>query len=318
MTHLTRVARQAAAASWGDLTTESRSRVRLVLLDTLGCASVGSRLGFHRQFAEALAASGGHPEAAVWFGSQRVPAAHAALINGTVAHHAELDDGSPRASLHGGVTIVPAALAAAEFAGATGRTFLEAIAAGYSAAVACGQPLLDGITTHRLHPPGIVGCFGAAAAAAHALGLTADETSGALSLAGCLLPVAPFESFTKGAPIKDMYAGWPAYIGVTTALMAGAGLSGPLGGFEATNDGIGQLLCHAAPTSLTAPDPNEILHTHFKAYATCRSVQPALTAFEQVLPLDISSVDTIAVATYPFAVDLSRDSDPTTAIGGSR
>ena len=315
MSHLTQVARQVADLSWDDLAAESQARVRLVLLDTLGCAAAGHRLGFHRALVEAQLDAGGPPDATLWFERQRVPAAHAALVNGTVAHHAELDDGHPAASLHGGVTIVPSALAAAEVSNASGRRLLEAIAAGYGAAIACGRPMLDGITAHRLHPPAIVGCFGAAAAAARALGLNGDGTAGALSLASTLLPVAPFESFTKGAPVKDMYAGWPAFVGVTTALLARDGMHGPVDAYEAPYDGVGQLPCHGPPAPLEAPDSNAIRDTQFKAYATCRSVQPALTALEALLPLDPDSIESIDVATYPFAVELSHDADPTTAIG---
>lgn len=315
MTHVTRVARQVANLSWGTLANESRSRVRLVLLDTLGCAAVGHRLGFHRSLVESFRDVGGTAEATVWFDGSRLPAAHAALLNGTIAHHAELDDGHPGASLHGGVTIVPSALAAAELCGASGRTLLEAIAAGYTAAISCGRPLLDGITRHRLHPPAIVGGFGATAAASRAMGLSADDTAGALALVGTLLPFAPFETFTKGAPVKDLYAGWPAFMGVTAALLARDGLHGPLDLYEAPDDGVGQLACHGPPAVLDEADPDAVRGTHFKAYATCRSVQPALTALETLLPLDPTVVETIHVETYPFAVELSADADASTPIG---
>jgi 2-methylcitrate dehydratase PrpD len=40
-------------------------------------------------------AAGGPAEATVWAYGERLPAAHAALVNGTVAHHVEMDDGNP-------------------------------------------------------------------------------------------------------------------------------------------------------------------------------------------------------------------------------
>ena len=309
------VGRRVARMTWDDLVPAARDRVELVLLDTLGCALAGRRAGPHRGLTDEVVGLGGTSEATVWFEQQRVPAPHAALVNGTVAHHVEMDDGHPGASLHGGVTIVPAALAMAEITACSGRTVLTGIAAGYAAAVACGRPMLDGIVTHRLHPPSMVGCFGAAAASAHVLGLSDEQTTGALSLAGSLLPVAPFEAFTKGAPVKDLYGGWPAYIGVLAALLARDGVVGPADGFEAPHDGVATAVRHTPPDAAIDANPNEIVDTHFKAWATCRSVQPTLTALERMLPVDSSRVASIAVKTYPFAVGLSEDSDPTTAIG---
>src|SRR6185369_5455238 len=145
-------------------------------------------------------------EATVWASGAhlpvRLPTAHAALVNGTFAHHVEMDDGNGRASLHGGVTVVPAALAMAEHVGASGKATLEAMVAGYEAAIALGRPLLPGIGLHRLHPPSIVGCFGAAAAAGRLLELDEVTLAGALSLTASLVPMGPFEPFTKGGPVK--------------------------------------------------------------------------------------------------------------------
>ncbi len=309
------VGRAVSRMTWDDLFADARARLALVVLDTLGCALAGRRVGPHRGLVDAVAALGGPGDATLWFERQRLPAPHAALLNGTIAHHIEMDDGHPLASLHGGVTILPAAIAAAELTGCSGRRLLTAVAAGYSAAVACGRPMLDSIVAHRLHPPGIVGCFGAAAASAHALGLSDEQTTGALSLAGSLLPVAPFEPFTKGAPVKDLYGGWPAYVGVLAALMARDGVFGPADAFEAPDDGVAHGVLHGPPADCIGPDPNEILNTHFKAYATCRSVQPTLTALERTLPLEPSRIESIVVETYPFAVELSEDADAATAIG---
>jgi len=255
-------------------------------------------------------------DALVWFDGRRTDPANAALMNGTFAHHAELDDGNPRASLHGGVTVIPAALAVAETVGATGVELLSAIAAGYAAAVACGRPLLPGIVRHRLHPPSMVGCFGAAAAAGRLLGLSGSELTGAVYLAGTLMPLGPFESFTKGAPVKDLYGGYPAFIGVEAAFFARSGIVGPEALFESERDGIGAFLADGAHEA-RAPlelDLDEVLHVELKPWASCRSVHASLTALEKLLPLE-KDVAEIHVETYRFAAELSAESDPSTPIG---
>lgn len=315
---LGRVARHVVELRWDDLPAAVRERFPVVLLDALGCGFVGERLGFHAAFSDMLAEAGGVPEATVWVRGERLPAAHAALVNGTVAHHAELDDADSRASLHGGVTVIPAALAVAEQVGASGVATAEAIVAGYNASIACGRTLIAGISQRRLHPPSMVGCFGAAAAAARLRGLDADGVVRALSLTGTLLPLGPFEAFTKGAPIKDLYGGWPAYLGVLAAELAADGLGGPLDVLDNERDGLAAFLPPGPWTTANVEaEADELVHVGFKAFATCRSVHPALTALENVdvgdLPHD--EIESIDVETYPYAVGLSVDSDPTTAIG---
>lgn len=314
-THLERCGEFVARLTWENLTPEAQHRTQLIILDTLGCAVAASQRSAHGSWADAQVCAGGPAEATVWTRHARLAAPQAALVNGTVTHHLELDDGTPRASIHGGVTIVPAALACAEVARCSGRDFLTAVAAGYSVAVACGRPLLPGLGAHRLHPPAFNGVFGAAAAAARVLGHSASGITTAVGLAGLVAPMAPFESFTRGAPVKDLYAGWPAFIGVTAARLAESGLTGPAGLFESPEDGLSSFLNHGPPSLLEPPDPEEVLSTRFKPFATCRSVQPTLTALEELLPIDARAVIAIEVSTYPFAVSLSQESDPTTAIG---
>jgi 2-methylcitrate dehydratase PrpD len=318
-TLLVRTTRRVTSLRWDDLSPAVRELAPLVLLDALGCGRIGARLGVHGPWIRQIVAAGGPAEATVWASGERLPTAHAALVNGTFAHHVEMDDGNGRASLHGGVTVVPAALAMAEWTGASGRATLEAMVAGYEAAIALGRPLLPGIGLHRLHPPSIVGCFGAAAAAGRLLGLDETALAGALSLTASLVPMGPFESFTKGGPVKDLYGGWPAFVGVQAALLAREGLAGPLDLFETAGDGLGASYLHQTlDTEPFGPDPEELLHVHFKTFSTCRSVQPTLTAVERLAsscPFDLDAVERITVETYPYAVGLSVDSDPTTPIG---
>ena len=55
----------------------------------------------------------------------------AAMVNGTLAHSLDFDDTHAPGSLHPSAPIVPAALAAAEMAGADGKALIAAIVSGY-------------------------------------------------------------------------------------------------------------------------------------------------------------------------------------------
>ena len=305
---LRKIAATLASLTWRDFSGSARARVAELLLDVFACAAEGRRADPYPDFIP-----GSDGDASLWFADTTRDPSHAALVNGTLAHHAELDDGNPRASLHGGVTIIPAALAVAETTGATGEALLAAIASGYSAAVACGRPLKNGIETHRLHAPSMVGCFGAAAAAARLFDADEDIMTGALALAGTLMPLGPFESFTRGASVKDLYGGYPAYIGVQAALLSRSGVHGPDELFESKRDGVGAFLGHAATPAFEL-DLDEVMHVELKPWSACRSVHATLTALEKLLPITVP-ITSVHVETYAFAAELSRDADATTPIG---
>ena len=73
---------------------------------------------------------GGSPEAAAIGVAHKLPAASAALLNGTLAHSLDFDDTHLPSVLHPSASVVPAVLAVADANAATGRATLVAIAVG--------------------------------------------------------------------------------------------------------------------------------------------------------------------------------------------
>ena len=67
----------------------------------------------------------------------------AALVNGTLAHSLDYDDTHASASLHSSAPIVPAALAAAELTGASGKDLIVACVGGGSNAMGLFYPFID-------------------------------------------------------------------------------------------------------------------------------------------------------------------------------
>ncbi|MEI6876383.1 MAG: MmgE/PrpD family protein [Spirochaetota bacterium] len=320
---LERVGRSTALTAWGDLLPATRVLAPYVILDALGCGLAGVRLGVLAALVGDLLGAGGPDESRLWGSDRRLCAAHAALANGAVAHHLELDDGDSRASLHGGVTVVPAALAVAEARGASGRSFLEAVAIGYGAAVACGFPLKEGVDRRQLHGPSQVGCLGAAAAAARLYGLGEEGCTDALAIAAQMMPFGPFEAFSKGAPVKDLFGGWPAFIGVTSAILAREGLGGAASLIEKPLDGLGAFLSPEGSSydesrfDAIELDPDELSQVYFKPYSSCRATHPVLTALEGFAndPVAAERIGSIAIETYPFAVDLDAEAVSDNPIG---
>jgi 2-methylcitrate dehydratase PrpD len=101
------------------------------IFDTLACAAAGSSAPAVGDARELALEWGGAPQATILAFGDKVPAHHAAWVNGTMAHARDYDDTHDAAVLHAGVSVVPAALAAAELRGGVpGREFIVAVAAG--------------------------------------------------------------------------------------------------------------------------------------------------------------------------------------------
>ncbi|RZM01018.1 MAG: MmgE/PrpD family protein, partial [Variovorax sp.] len=104
----------------------------------------------------------------------------AALINGTAAHAAEVDDSFRDAMYHPGAATIAAALATAQDIDADGLRFLRGVVLGYEVSTRIG--VVMGRSHYKFwHSTGTVGTFGAAAAAGGLMAL--DERAFAHALA---------------------------------------------------------------------------------------------------------------------------------------
>ena len=111
---------------------EVRERLKLLILDALGCALYGAELQWCRILRATLADLDRTAMCTVWGTTERLSAPHAALANGTQVQSFELDDLHRAGVLHVGAVVLPALLAIAELRrDLSGREFLAAAAAGY-------------------------------------------------------------------------------------------------------------------------------------------------------------------------------------------
>lgn len=175
---------------------------------------------------------GGAPQAGLFGFPDRVPAPTAALVNGTAAHALDFDDTHLPSILHPSASVVPAAIAAAELAGADGRTLLAAVAAGAEIAIRLGNgaddpELGNNVFFERgLHATSICGAIGSAAAAASALGLDATTIKHAIGIAASM-GSGIIEANRNGGSVKRVHCGWAAHAGVVAAQFAAQGVTAP-------------------------------------------------------------------------------------------
>ncbi|MFK4264776.1 MmgE/PrpD family protein [Streptomyces milbemycinicus] len=300
---LAALAHLTTATRIGDLPEAVVSKARYHLLDTLGAALAGAGSAETTALLRMLTATeptaGPGAEASVWGTGLALSPRGAALVNGVSAHALELDDAG--GCDHSGAVVVPAALAAVTAASApvSGADLLTAVVVGYDVArrvlEACG-----GYWPHNeegWHSTGTCGPFGAAAAAAAVLRLDPDRTAHALALAGSFSG-GIWAFVHDGAMSKRLHAGRAAEAGVTAALLAAHGVTGPAQVFA---DVWGGFLRTFAPTSaepaaLTAGLGREwrISRCSLKPYASCRSTHSAVDAVGAVLGVHSLSADDVA------------------------
>ncbi len=243
---------------------------------------------------------GGKAEATLIGQGNKTDCVNAALANGTMGYACDMEPHHPKGILHPIAIMGPTALAVGERVGASGRSFLAAVALGceveYRTSMALGPAEQYAL---GFHPSAVCGAFGATAAAGFLLGLDAEAMVRAFGLAGCQASgMMAWESDpTENA--RPFQMGMAARNGVTSALLAGSGFGGPTAIFD-----HGHTIFHAFsrapnPDLLTA-DLGEkwdgIMELAIKPYSCVSFLHPGLDALiglvgeEDLAPGDIESL----------------------------
>ncbi|MGW0504928.1 MmgE/PrpD family protein [Micromonospora sp. NPDC003241] len=206
--------------------------VRQRVLDILGLCVAAHRLPTSHAALDHVADQGGRPQAYVVGLPDAVPAAQAAFGNGVLAHSLDYDDTHLPSVLHPSAAVVPAALAAAQAAGADGTALTTAVAVGIEVTVRLGMagydPALNNSVffEHGQHATSICGAMGAAVAAGMLVGLDED---GLLDVLGVTASMAAgvIEANRTGGTVKRLHCGWAAHSAVTAADLVRRGFTGP-------------------------------------------------------------------------------------------
>jgi 2-methylcitrate dehydratase PrpD len=227
----------AAGLRYETIPPEVRERLKLLILDALGCALYGAELEWCRILRRSLLSVDRDGSCSVWGTVERLSAPHAALANGTQVQSFELDDVHRAGVLHVGAVVLPALLAVAELRrNVSGRDFLAAAAAGYEAGPRVGLCMGPEHIGQGWHSGATVGVFAAAAAAARGLNLNSQQTVHALGIAGT--QSAGLMAAQYGAMVKRMHAGRASQSGLYGALLAEQGFTGIENVFEAEYGGF--------------------------------------------------------------------------------
>lgn len=219
----------ASGLTYQQIPDAARERALQCIIDTTGAALFGSRLPWSRIVAGHAAHCGGDGASRVIGTALKVSPPAAALANGVCAHAFELDGlRKPSAGVHPGAILLPAALAVAEDRQAGGRELLTAFVAGAEVMFRIGLAAKQSTETLGFHAPGVNGPYGSAIVAGKLLGLSADQLTQALGIAGSMGGgLLNFAKAGNGAMVKRLHMGRAAEAGVVAALLARDGYEGP-------------------------------------------------------------------------------------------
>lgn len=240
----------------------------------------------------------------------------AALINGTAAHTAEVDDIFRDGIYHPGAPTIASALALAQARGASGEQFLRAVIVGYEISTRIGAAM--GRAHYKYwHNTGTIGVFGACAACAELLGLDAKRFAHALATV-TTFSAGLQQAFRMDSMSKPLHAGRAAEAGVTAALAAREGVTGSLDVIEG-DAGYGKAMSDGPDWDkalATLGRDFHITRMTFKNHACCGHTFAAIDgalALQARMKLAAAGIERIRVGSYRAAKEVSGYESPQTA-----
>lgn len=293
-------------------------RAKEFFLDWAACAFAGrgaAPVVALEGFAEAMGPKDGSSEVLVSGG--RTSPFFAALVNAASSHVVEQDDVHNGSVFHPATVVFPAALAAAQETGASGKEFLAASVAGYEAGVRVGE-FLGRSHYEVFHTTGTAGTVASAIAVSRILKLNGEATLHALGSAGTQA-AGLWEFLRDGADSKQLHAAKAASDGLLSAYLARDGFTGARKILEGEQGMAAGMSTDADTARLVdgLEDRWAVLETSFKFHASCRHTHPAADALLKAIEeydLKPGEIVKVRARVHRAAIDvLGPVTDPRTA-----
>ena len=231
------IAHQIRAASWDSLSSEAKNKLKLCILADISVAVSGipyvklpepkitkSETGFF-----------------VFPNHKTASQADAAYYNAAVMHARNQDDFHPEGRLHVGTIALPVAMAMSEHTDVDGKTFLDALVAGYVAGIGLSRKFATAATKRGFRSTGVFGPFVAVSCAASMAKLDEAKTANALGIATSFA-AGTGQCWVDGSDEWQLHAANAARAGVMAIEMVKHGTRGASNAFD------GKAGFHAAVT----------------------------------------------------------------------
>ncbi len=282
-----------------------------LLLDYLASyfAGIQNHSVLSKELLSMMKTVGGKEEASVLGEKVKLPLINVALVNGTISHVVELDDGHRIARGHPGVTVMTTALAVGEYIGATGEEMITAIVAGYDIFVRLASSVNPSHLNRGYHTTGTCGTLASAATAAVLLKLSEEQTVSALGLAGTQ-SAGLLEVTESGQMAKAFHAGKSAQAGILAAVLAEKDALGPNSILEGIK-GFCRTLSDDCDYQLLVKDLGKkyyIEECYIKLYPSCRHTHSpidAMLCIRSKNSVNIETIEKIIITTFPTAISFA-------------
>lgn len=275
------LARFACGLSLDDLSPSVIAATKVNVFDTLVCAIAGSGARGVAEARDLAIEWAGAPQATIFAFGNRVPAHHAAWVNGTMAHARDYDDTHDAVILHAGVSVIPAALAAAELRfGARGDDFIVGVAAGLETICRLGIATRIGIIESGFSFTPLFGHFAATVAAGRVLGLTPSEMANALGIVYSQA-AGNHQVSRDGALTKRMQPGFAAQAALVSTQLARRGVTGAQEPFDGVDGFVRVYLRDRFDRDALRKglgEHYEFVELSYKPYPSCRFSHTAIDA----------------------------------------
>ena len=298
------------AASWlaglayDDIPAAVVADAKLRFLDIIGVSLAASAAPAGEIARRTALRLGAGDEAQILGFGDRVPAASAAMANGTMAHALDFDDTHNESVIHVSAPVVSAALAAGQLTKASGKSVLAAAIGGAEITCRIGCVTPSAFHKRGFHPTGVIGTFGSALISGKLLGLDALQLQNALGIAGSQAS-GILEFFSDGSFAKQLHPGWAAHSGIIASYLASEGFTGPATVLEGR---YGLFATHLGPGNYSM---NRIVQklgsewicikTSFKPYPCGHVVHPFLDAILSMHKDEGLRADDVVRITCPIA-----------------
>jgi 2-methylcitrate dehydratase PrpD len=287
------------------------------ILDFLGNALSGCSRNIHVPILKVFNPCTG-PEATTVIGQiEKLHWGEAAFVNSSMCSP-DMTDGARAAGLHPGVVVIPAAMAAAEFAGRTkpvhGRDLIIAVALGYEVMVRLGRAMIPSTVRKGFHLTSVVGALASTTAVGKIMELNATEMSHALAVA-CTWSSGLLAALRAPEPFAQVQIGRICEAGITSVKLAQQGI---VGMDTILENGFLPAFCDEDRMDSIIEDLGQdfmISQTYIKLHAGCRHMHAPMDAVAYIVKensIALDEIEKIIVKTYSLAID-SGVKDPKTA-----
>lgn len=193
----------------------------------------------------------------------------AVWLDAGLANIQEMDDMHREAILHPGPVVLPAVAHVARHRGLDTQQALDAVVRGYEAMVRVGRALGPAHYA-RWHNTATAGVFGAAVAAADALGLSDEQMVWALGNAGTQA-AGLWQVRMEPVMSKQLHTGHAAWAGLSAASLAQVGFTGPRHILEGEKGFFAAMCPDGMPERVLESAQDWMIHgTSFKPWPACR------------------------------------------------